>query len=58
MAWLFGNHFHGKGVVLSSGFVLSCRASVQMYFFGTTEGHNGPRAISKIMKWVPTVLCS
>ena len=24
---------------------------------GTAKGHNGQRAISKIMKWLPIVLC-
>ena len=28
------------------------------YFFGFAKGHNGPRAISKIMMWVLIVVCS
>ena len=55
-ARLFGD-LHGKGVVLSSGFVLSRQAPLRMHLFGTAEGHNGPRAISKIMKWLPIVMC-
>ena len=42
----------GNGVVLSSGLVLPRRVPLQTYLFGTTKGHKGPRAISKMMKWV------
>ena len=52
--WLCGD-VHG---VLPFRFVLSCQAPLRMYLSGTAKGHYGPRAISKIMKWVPTVLCS
>ena len=38
--------------MLPFGFVLSRRAPLQMHLFGSAEGHNGPRAMSKIMKWV------
>ena len=48
----------GYSAMLSFGSVLSCRAPLRMYFFGTAKGHNGPRAISKIMKWMPIVVCS
>ena len=34
------------------------QALLQMYFSGTVNGHNGSRAISKSMKWVPVVLCT
>ena len=51
----FGD-LHLKSLVLSFGFFLSDFGL--LYFFGTGKGHNGPRAISKIMKWVPIVLCS
>ena len=39
---------------------LSSRAGhlCKMYLFETAKGHNRPRAIPKIMKWVPIVLCS
>ena len=47
----FGN-ICGNGVVLSSGLVLPRRVPLQTYLFGTTKGHKGPRAISKMMKWV------
>ena len=55
--WLFGA-IYGKGVVLLFGFVLSWRARPWVYLFGTAKGHNGPRAISKIMNRVSIVLCS
>ena len=48
----------GKGVVLSVGFALPRRALRRMYWLGTAKGCNGPRAISKAVKWVPIVLCS
>ena len=37
---------------VSFGLVLLLRAPLWMYLSGTTKGHNGPRAISKIMMWV------
>ena len=49
---LFGA-IHGKGSDLSSHV-----GTLWMYGFGTVKGRNAPRAISKIMKWVPIVLCS
>ena len=52
MARLFVS-VHTKDVVLSFGFVLSRWAPLRMYLFGTVKGHNGSRAISKIIKWVP-----
>ena len=54
---LFGG-ICGKSVVLSVGFVLLCRVPLRTYLFGTAKGHNGPRATSKIVKWVPMVLCA
>ena len=46
-----------KGVVLPFRLVFSHRAPLQTYSFETPKGHDGPRAISEIMKWVPIVLC-
>ena len=45
-------------VVLLFGFVHSHRAPLQMYWVDTAKGHNGPRAISTIMKRELIVLCS
>ena len=54
--------FGGTLGVLSFECVLSrrepLRMYLRMYFFGIARGHNGPRAISKLMNWVPIVLCS
>ena len=50
-AQLLGD-IYGQGVVVSIGFVL------RMYLFETAKGPNGPRAFSKITKWVPIVFCS
>ena len=41
---------HGKGVVLSVGCVLSCRAPLRMYLFGTLKVCAGPRALWEIKK--------
>ena len=38
--------------------VCSCARHLCECFFGSMMRQNGPRAISKIMKWVPIVLCS
>ena len=57
-AALLSGDVHGKGFVLSLGFVLPRRAPLRMYLFGAAKGHDRLRAISKIVKWVPIVLCS
>ena len=44
--------------ILAIGFVLSCRGPLWMFLFGTAKGHNRSGAISKIMKRVPSALCS
>ena len=51
-ARLFGN-VHGK--VLCRCFVPGTSADVSI---GIVKSHNGPRAMFKIMKWVPIVLPS
>ena len=50
----------GKDVVLAFGFILSCRTPPRTYLctYLRLQSHNCPRAISKIMNWVPIVLCS
>ena len=45
-----------KGDVSSSGIVLLRWAPLWMYLFGTAKDRL--RAVSKIMNWVPIVLCS
>ena len=44
------------GQVLCRHLDLASRAPFRMHLFGTAKGRNGPRAISRIMKWVPIVL--
>ena len=56
-AWSLGD-IHWKGVVFSFEVVLWRQAPLRMYLFETAKGRNRPRAISKIVKWVPIVLCS
>ena len=39
-------------------YLATSTGNVQIFLFGTATSHNGPRAISKIVKWVPPFLCS
>lgn len=48
------------GKILCDRFDLSTSllwAPLRMYLLGTVKGHNGPRAISKFVKWVPILFC-
>ena len=54
---LFGN-VHEESVVLQFGICpLALDTSTDVLIWDR-KGHNGSRAISKIMKWMPNVLCS
>ena len=69
--WLGGvlaGHVHGTGdhltqqgyLATSTEKVLCCHLDLplRLFLFGTSKDHPGPRAISKIMKWVKIVVCS